>query len=99
MFIRRVPNRVMRGDDCMVGPVGILIIASSCFLAMESLLTMGLNSERLGLIYGIIMGIVIKCYRFQTGPYLETDVAYEDYSEETLLLEEADYSYETAQYE
>jgi hypothetical protein len=64
-----VGKKMVLRDDSDHRAIGILAVISAFYLSVGSVLTMALNNERIGLFFGIILGMAIKCYRFSPEPY------------------------------
>ena len=81
----RIGKKLVLSNNTDLRAVGILAVTSSFFFAIQSTLTMALNNERAGVFFGIVLGMAIKCYRFQVEPYYEDYYQYDELSQESLL--------------
>ena len=62
-------RRMMRNLNPDIRAVGAIATASGFYFFVQSFLSTGILLERLALFFGIILGMALKCYRFEDDPY------------------------------
>jgi len=63
-----IGRRMVRQIDPDVRAAGTLMMAGAFYLAILSFLSSGFATESSGVFFGLIMGMGVKCYRFQVVP-------------------------------
>lgn len=74
----RLGKRMVLSNNGDLRAIGALAVVAAFYCVLTSILTMGLAGERLGIFFGIVVGMAIKCYRFYDDNYEEYEVFSED---------------------
>ena len=68
-----VGRRMMRSFHPDIRAAGTMSAAAGFYMGIQSLLSGGMTGERAALFFGIILGMAIKCYRFEEDAYEVSD--------------------------